>query len=60
MPATAGKPWVFLLEDFFFLGSWDRSWKGLKEWKVWFGGDCEGLECTEGAFCLQVGVGMAF
>ena len=25
---------------------------GLKEWKVWFGGDCEGLECTQGAFCF--------
>ena len=44
----------FPTEGFFCLGSsWDRSWKGLKEWKVWFGGDCEGLECTEGAFCLD-------
>jgi len=31
--------------------------QGLKEWKVWFGGDCEGLECTQGRrprhFCLH-------
>ncbi|CAK9020498.1 unnamed protein product, partial [Durusdinium trenchii] len=32
--------------------------QGLKDWKVWFGGDCEGLECAEKGerprhFCLH-------
>ena len=27
--------------------AWRQLRSGLKDWKVWFGGDCEGLECAE-------------